>query len=184
MQPRQQGSEFVGTRLRRLTEKLLARKTGQIVAGLDGSNVIDEIGENAPSSLSATGLNMPGPVDNALVWCALWGIGQLPLSLRTDRAAATSGHLECGRHEWFYVPVWNQPWQPARLRSILASEQLRQAATTGIPQIGTNEIAARAAKNWLRARSVIGMLRFPIGRFGNSDQTTERRALRGEAIPL
>jgi CRISPR-associated protein Csb3 len=117
------------------------------------------------------------------VWCALWGIGQMPLAMRTERAALTSGHLGRSRHEWFYVPVWNRPWRPARLRSILASEQLRQAAATGIAHIGTDELATQAAASWLRARGVIGVLRFPIGRFG-SDNAPERRARRGEAIPL
>lgn len=182
MQPRNRGSEFVGNRLRPLAEKLLAREPGRIAAGLDGGTAVDELG-GKPDSVSATGLTTPGPVDNALVWCALWGIGQMPLAMRTDRAAVTSGHLGRSRREWFYVPVWNRPWRPARLRSVLASEQLRRAAATGIPRIGTDEVAARAATTWLRARGVVGVLRFPIGRFG-SDNAPERRALRGEAISL
>ncbi|GLY70722.1 hypothetical protein [Amycolatopsis taiwanensis] len=182
MQPRNRGSEFVGNRLRPLTEKVPRRRPGQIAAGLDGSNVIDELG-GKPDSVSATGLTTPGPVDNALVWCALWGIGQMPLALRTDRAALTSGHLGRSRREWFYVPVWNRPWRPARLRSILASEQLRQAAATGIEHTAIDELAGRAATSWLRTRGVVGVLRFPIRRFG-SDNAPERRALRGEAIPL
>lgn len=181
MQPRNRGSEFVGNRLRPLTEKLLARKTGQIAAGLAGTSVIDELG-GKPDSVSATGLTTPGPVDNALVWCALWAIGQMPLSMRTNRPALTSGHLRTGRDEWFFVPVWEGQWRPARLRSILAAEQLRQAATIGIPKLGDDVLATRAATTWLRARGVIGLVRFPIGRFG-SDNAPERRALRGEVIP-
>jgi CRISPR-associated protein Csb3 len=129
---------------------------------------------------------MPGPADNALVWCALWGIGQFPLAMRPDRTAATTGHLGRSRREWFYVPVWTTPWRPARLRSILAAQQLRQAATTGLTQPRTDNTDAlntRAAAAWLQTRGVIGILRFPIGRFG-SDNAPERRARRGEAIPL
>jgi CRISPR-associated protein Csb3 len=182
MQPRNRGSEFIGNRLRPLAAKLLARQPGQIVAGLAGASVVDELG-GKPDSVSATGLTTPGPVDNALVWCALWAIGQMPLAMRTTGPALTTGHLGRTRTEWFYVPVWNQPWRPARLRSILASHQLRQAAATGIPQAGTDPLAIRTATTWLRARDVAGVVRFPIGRFG-SDNAPERRALRGEAIPL
>jgi CRISPR-associated protein Csb3 len=181
MQPRNRGSEFVGNRLRPLTEKLLARKPGKIAAGLDGSSISDELG-GKPDSVSATGLTTPGPVDNALVWCALWGIGQLPLALRREGAARTSGHLGRSRQEWFYVPAWTGPWRPARLRSVLASTQLRAAAAAGLPDIG-DDLAARSAATWLRAHGTFGVLRFPIGRFG-SDNAPERRALRGEAIPL
>jgi len=182
MQPRNRGSEFVGNRLRPLTEKLLARNHGQIAAGLAGTIIVDELG-GKPDSVTATGLTMPGPVDNALVWCALWGIGQLPLALRTDSAAATTGHLGRTRREWFYVPVWDRPWRLARLRSILASGQLRRTASTGIPQLGQDTLAALAGATWLTARGVIGVVHFPIGRFG-SDNAPERRTLRGEAIPL
>jgi CRISPR-associated protein Csb3 len=182
MQPRNRGSEFVGNRLRPLTAKLLGRKSGQITAGLDGSQVVDEL-DGKPDSVSATGLTMPGAVDSALVWCALWGIGQFPLALQAGAAAATSGHFGRNRREWFYVPVWEGAWRPARLRSILASGQLRLAAATGLPRVAPDDLVLQAAMTWLRARGVIGVVRFPIARFG-SDKAPERRALRGEPIPL
>lgn len=182
MQPRNRGSEFVGNRLRPLTAKLLARKPGQITAGLDGSQVVDELG-GKPDSVSATGLTTPGPVDGALVWCALWGIGQFPLALRVGATAATSGHLGRSQREWFYAPVWEGAWRPARLRSILASGQLRLAAATGLQRMASDDLVPQAAMTWLRARGVIGVIRFPIGRFG-SDNAPERRALRGEPISL
>ncbi|GAA1232748.1 hypothetical protein GCM10009676_15010 [Prauserella halophila] len=181
MQPRNRGSEFVGNRLRPLAEKLLVRKPGQIVAGLDGSAASDELG-GKPDSVSATGMTTPGPVDSALVWCALWGIGWFPLAHRVSGTAVTSGHLGRSRREWFYVPVWRGRWRPARARSILASAQLRDAASTGLTD-EHDPLGGRAASTWLRARGVAGVLRFPIGRFG-SDNAPERRALRAEAIPL
>lgn len=185
MQPRNRGSEFVGNRLRPLSEKLLARNPGMIAAGLDGTSTVDEL-DGSPYGVSATGLTTPGPVDNALVWCALWAIGQMPLAARTDRtgrASVTSGHLGRSRREWFYVPVWTGAWHPARLRSILASRQLRQTAASGLDGFDADQLTARAAGTWLSARGVDGVMRFPIGRFG-SDNAPERRALRGEAIPL
>lgn len=180
MQPRNRGSEFVGNRLRPLTAKLLSRKPGFIAAGLDGTRPVDELG-GKPDSVSATGLTTPGPVDNALVWCALWGIGQFPTSLRTTAPASTSGHIGGRRREWFYAPVWEGLWRTARLRSVLAARQLRDTASTD-PQRGAEDLAVRAG-HWLRARGVVGVLRFPIGRFG-SDNAPERRALRAQPIPL
>lgn len=181
MQPRNRGSEFVGNRLRPLSAKVLARKPGHIAAGLDGSRPVDELG-GKPDSVSATGLTTPGPVDNALVWCALWGIGQLPTALRTGTPATTSGHLGGSRREWFYAPVWDGLWWPARLRSILAAGQLRDAASGDLTGAG-EDLRARSGRTWLRARGAVGVLRFPVGRFG-SENAPERRALRAEPIPL
>jgi CRISPR-associated protein Csb3 len=181
MQPRNRGSEFVGNRLRPLAAKILAREPGQIAAGLAGTSTVDELG-GKPDSVTATGLAMPGPVDNALVWCALWGIGQLPTALRTTGPAVTSGHLGRPRQEWFYVPVWQGRWRPARLRTILASTQLRHTVAASTPNPTVDALTARTAAIWLAARGIIGVMRFQIGRFG-SDNAPERRALRGEEIP-
>ena len=58
----------------------------------------DEL-DSSPDSRTATGLAGLGPTDNALTWCALWGISQFPIAMRvngTGRAsgtAVTSGHI-------------------------------------------------------------------------------------------
>jgi CRISPR-associated protein Csb3 len=180
MQPRNQGSEFVGNRLRKLAGAVAARDPAQIMAGLLGDTIRDEIGGDKPDSRTATGLASPGPTDNALARCALWGISQLPLAMRVNTTAVTSGHLGQGRNEWFYVPVWRGEWQPARLRSILASAALRVTAATRLGLNSDAEISAASA--WLSARGVEGLVRFPIQRFG-SGNAPERRAMRGEPIP-
>jgi CRISPR-associated protein Csb3 len=115
--------------------------------------------------------------------------------------AVTTGHLGRGRHEFFYVPVWQSSWRPARLRAMLASNQLRVAASSGLDRTGrptgnsppgstvpapvpmhtASEITA--ARRWLAERGTDGVIRFPVQRFG-SDNAPERRALTGEAIPL
>ncbi|MFP5023508.1 hypothetical protein [Pseudonocardia phyllosphaerae] len=180
MQPRNRGSEFVGNRLRPLIDKLAARPAGTIAGGLDGSSVRDELG-GKPDSVSATGLTTPGPVDNAVVWCALWAIGQFPLAPRINHTALTSGHLGRPRREWFTTPYWTTPWRPARLRTILAARQLSTAACAGLPDLA-DPLAVRAAQTWLHARGADAVARFPIGRFG-SDNAPERRALRAELLP-
>jgi CRISPR-associated protein Csb3 len=201
MQPRNQGSEFVGNRLRKIADAV-ARRTGeQILAGLTGASIRDEAERNAVDSRTATGLAEPGPTDNAVAWCALWGISQLPLAMRVRDTAITTGHLGRARSEFFYAPVWQSPWRPARLRAVLASAQVRIVASSGldrtgrpvrnppsrvaapphIPMYTSNEIAA--AERSLAERGVVGVVRFAINRFG-SDNAPERRAMRGEPIPV
>jgi CRISPR-associated protein Csb3 len=75
-------------------------------------------------------------------------------------------------------------WRPARLRTVGAARQLRTDAAAGLPDLrapvtGTQ---AAAARTWLAARGVEGLVRFPIHRFG-SDNAPERRAMSGELIP-
>lgn len=183
MQPRNQGSEFVGSRLRKLAGKVAARGSDAVAAGIEGTLPVDEIGSDRVDSRTPTGLASPGPTDNALAWCALWGIGQLPSTPRIDAAAVTSGHLGRSRREWFYVPVWEAAWRPSRLRSVLASQQLHDAATRDLADRSAADPAREVrSRSWLAARGVIGIVRFPIERFG-SDSAPERRAMRGVTLP-
>jgi CRISPR-associated protein Csb3 len=82
--------------------------------------------------------------------------------------------------------MWNQPWRPARLRSVLASAQLHTAAGSDLPLRDRERLSALAVESdrrWLNARGVLGIVRFPIHRFG-SDNAPERRAMRGELVPV
>lgn len=187
MQPRNQGSEFVGTRLRQLAGTVARRDPAEILAGLRGDSVEDELGHNTSGSRTATGLASPGPADNALAWCALWGISQFPLAPRVNGAgrtsgtALTSGHISHRPGESFLVPMWKGRWRPARLRTVLASLELRTAAATGLNLPAYTDTQISVAHAWLAARNVEGIMRFPIHRFG-SDNAPERRAMRGEPI--
>ncbi len=192
MQPRNQGSEFVGTRLRKLAAAVAARSTGDVAAGLRGQSVRDEAGGDKPDSRTATGLAPPGPTDNALAWCALWGLGQFPIAMRVTKGpsstgvpALTTGHVGRGRREWFYAPMWDGRWRPARLRSVLAGRPLRTVSAAGLDLPGSpvSSGEAAAAGAWLAARGVRGVVRFPVGRFG-SGEAPQRRAMCGDAIPV
>ncbi len=186
MQPRNRGSEIVGTRLRSLAAAVAARQPAAITAGLTGA--LPPPG-NKPALSHTVGLTATGQADNALVWCALWGISQLPVAPRisTGRrsgAARTTGHIGRSRKEWFYTPVWYQPWRPARLRTMLASAQLRTTASSDLDLLERDKPTAPAidaSRRWLAARDVVGVVRFPIQRFG-SDNAPERRAMRGEFV--
>lgn len=201
MQPRNNGSEFIGNRLRKVADAVAARTAGQILSGLLGDSLRDEAEHDVANSRTATGLAGPGPTDNTLAWCALWGISQLPLAMRVKGMAVTTGHLGRGRQEFFYAPVWQSSWRPARLRAMLASAQLRIAASSGLDRSGRvlenqppgatvpapvpmhtgSEITA--ARHWLAERGVDGLVRFPVHSFG-SNKAPERRALTGQPIPV
>lgn len=189
MQPRNRGSEFVGTKLRPIAEAVARRDPATVLSGLRGDRVEDELSRNASGSRTATGLTTPGPTDNALAWCALWGISQFPLAMRVNGSgrasgtAVTSGHLNHRRQEWFYVPLWQGRWRLARLRSVLASQELRTAAASGLKLPGYTDPQVTAAKAWLGARKVDGIMRFPVERVG-SDKAPERRALRAQPVAV
>jgi len=183
MQPRNQGSEFVGTRLRSLAVAVAGRAPGGAVSGLSGATSVDEIGNDSASSSTPTGFSNVGPTDNAVAWCAMWGISQLPTVSRARKQAVTSGHLGQRRREWFYAPVWRGEWRPPRLRSVLASGQLRGAASADLePPIAADATQQAAAGAWLAVRGVVGIMTFPIVEFGSKDAPA-RRAMAGSSWP-
>ncbi|MGH3815660.1 MAG: hypothetical protein ACRDUV_24940 [Pseudonocardiaceae bacterium] len=180
MQPRNQGSEFVGTRLSPLARAVAARADDEVLGGLTGAAPVDEINSRKADSRTPTGLAAPGPTDNALAWCALWGFSQLPLALRARQAAIASGHVGQSSAGWFHTLTWNDDWRMARLRSMLASRQAREVAETHVLDRGddrgvTGVVSDDAARRWLAARGVRAVLCFPVSRYG-SDSAPERRA--------
>lgn len=177
MQPRNQGSEIVANRFAPLARYVGTRSLDVVVAGLRGEVTNDELGHGQPDSRSATGFRGPGPVDDALAWCALWGISQFPLTPSTRKPAATAGHLGPTSGGWFYVPTWRGDWSASRLRTILASRQLRAFATEAIGE-STAEPTLGVSAKWLAARGVRAVVTFPVERFG-SPSAPERRAQRG-----
>jgi len=190
MKTRNRGEEFVGNRLRPLAERVAARSVEAIELGLTGRAPEDELGKNEVDSRTATGLAAPGPTDNALAWCALWGISQFPVIARIQRPSRTAGHLpaprgaERDRRGWFYVPVPVRPIALPRLRTVIVSDQLAQAATTG-PEgpAGLGVLDFEAACGWLADRGIAALVRFSIGEYGSAN-APERRAMLGTVIAI
>lgn len=186
MQPRNTGAEFVKTRLRKLADHVAKRTVHHVRSGLTGETLVDECGSGKADSQTSTGFAGIGPTDNALAWCALWGISAFPLAMRVatgnrfGRPAVSSGHADHRRAEYFFVPFWNVGWRPARLRSVIAARALAVAAMAGQ---GPSDEPTAAARTWLRTRDVRGIVRFPVGQ-PLSGKTRERRAMSGQFISV
>jgi CRISPR-associated protein Csb3 len=190
LQPRNSGATFVANRLRRLAQTVSGRDPAAIIDGLTGRRVEDEAAENRPNSRTATGLAGPGPTDNAVAWCALWGISQLPVAHQVLSPSRTAGHVNASRvgdprHGWLCLPVPERPVPVPRLRTILASAQLISAvpAQTEDARPAQEALHAERVRAWLLARGVGAVVRFPIEEFG-SGNASERRVLAGEVWPL
>lgn len=185
LQPRNQGSEIVGNRLSPLAKAVAGRSREEVLEALVGSRTLDSIGNDMPDSRSAVGFRGPGPVDDVVSWCALWGISQFALN-RTARKTTTAGNLGSSEGEWFFVPIWEGGWTPARLRTVLASSQLRVTAKAFISNSGNEESGEQAMAGtlrWLESRAVKALVLFSVRQFG-SRSAPERRAQRGVVYPL
>lgn len=182
MQSRNGGNEFVQTKLAPLANVVANWAPEAIAAGICGRATNDELACGRADSRTPTGLRLPGPVDNALVWCALWGIAWTQLALRTQTTAATSLHGGDPATGFLAVPAWNSPWSPARARTVLTRASLKTLAKYGN---GTADDYQRvtAAQQRLRAYGCASVVRFPIFRSANAS-APERWAQLGTAIRL
>jgi len=186
MKTRNRGEDFVRHRLRKLAETVAARDRVAVLAGLTGRTVVDEAGKGEPESRTATGLAAPGPVDNVLAWCGLWGLSQLPLIPRLTQRSETAGYGSLrgpgGRHEWFHLPVAARPITLARLRSLIVSAQLPILGHAEQLGDGHDRLEFERARSWLAARGVGAVVTFPIW-VSDNPNAPERRALLGSITP-
>lgn len=186
MQARNRGSNLVHTKIAKLARIVAARTAPEVTDGLAGEELTDEMAAGEPSR-SATGFAPLGFVDNAVAWCAFWGLAALPVAPRAGRPSITSTFLPRGKGvpESAVVPLWTRPMRPARLRALLADDRLPVAAAES-PDGGDNAggiVAKEGAARWLAARGVVALVRFPIEVHG-SQNAPERRAARGELLEV
>lgn len=183
MQPRNQGSEFVGSRLRKAADAVAKRTSEAVLDGLRETVANDTARKNTSDSRSAAGLQPPGPVDDALAWCALWGIADAPLAYSTTGRAQTSVCLrDRDKNEYFYTPIWRGLWHPAHLRSILASGHFTQAASALIAP-SADSASDISGQGWLADRGVTALVMFPVTVHGSAS-APERRANQGILRPI
>lgn len=177
MQPRNQGSELVGTKLRPLAEAVARRTEEQVRAGLLGEQPLDELAGQRADGRTATNLRLPGPTDTAQAWVALWGISQTTVAHQVLRSSRTATHVpRQGEHGpragTFVLPVWQGAWRPARLRGVLRSAALADVGADLVAGVEPKHVA----RSWLAQRGVLAVLTFPVST-GGSKSAPERRAL-------
>lgn len=191
MQPRNQGSEFVGTLLRKLAATVAARSDAAVAAGLTGASQTDEAANDKPDSRSAGNLRPPGATDNALAWMAMWGLATAPVAHQVHTPSATATHLpaspntgegDAGHADHVVAPLWTGHWTVARLKAVLASRALTGRGHAALAD-SANPGQAQADEEWLLQRGVRALVLFPVATFG-SDNAPERRVLPGRVLRL
>ncbi len=188
LQPRNSGSEFVGTRLRSLAAAVAVRTVDEVADGLTGASSQDEVGKDSPDSRSAANLRPPGATDNALAWVAMWGLASTAVAQDVGRQSRTSGHLPWSRGAGLgdevrgghvVAPMWRGWWSLAKLQAVLCSAALSEVAGAA----RTSPAPASRAKGWLVEQGVVGLVLMPVHTFG-STQLEERRVMPGSDVRL
>lgn len=186
MKTRNRGEEFIRDRLCHLAANVAARTLTRVSDGLTGLRSIDEAGKDAPDSRSSTGLTTPGPTDNAIAWCALWGIAAAP-TLPTSDWDPDSRGMSQTPGTWprdrvhpthFGVPVFTRPATVGRWSAVLVSRPFDLAMrglASGLPDV--------EAQSWLREQGVRALACFP-SRVVGSASAPERQLLTGQAHPM
>ncbi|MBM7368532.1 hypothetical protein [Gordonia hydrophobica] len=183
MKTRNRGEDFTRNRLALLAASVSNRAADEIARGLNGEALNDS--KAGPDSRTGTGLVPPGSVDDAVAWCALWGIASFALYPRVRGLAVTPA---AGPHNRFHptemvLPVFTIPTSPAKVRRILRSQDLAEAAfgEEGANQSG--DLRRQAAYDRLTTQGVRALVRFPIKKAGSSS-APERQVLAGRVVPL
>lgn len=174
MKTRNRGEEFVGNRLSKLASTVSSLDKDSIDAGLTGRNISDPLGKDRPDSRTSTGLTPPGPVDDALAWCGLWGISGFILVPGTGSdISATAGAVPQQRlhPRSLVIPITEKPMSPAAWRALMATRAI-------IDITSSDESSMATASDYLKARGVLGICTFPVYTTNNSN-APERMVLSG-----
>lgn len=179
MKTRNRGEEFVQHRLSRLSAALGSWTEGEIEAGIAGRASRDAAGGDGPNSRTPTGLTSPGPLDNALAWCALWGISSLQTVPQRGRISASAGvdpTSTLTHPRVMALPVRTSPTHPSLWRELASSDQFARCAFAG-------DEDASASRVWLRAHNVAAVVHFQTVVAGSSS-APERYLLPGRVDVL
>lgn len=173
MKTRNRGEEFIGQRLAPLATEVATWSPDSIANGLTGTTVRDAVGSNAVDSRTPTGLSSPGPTDNALAWCALWGISAFTLVPQVSGMSATAGAVPPGRNypDFLAVPVTDIPCSLAMWRGLARSHEL-------LNSFSKDPLVTAQARQSLGQRGVIGACTFPMHASDNKS-APERSLLSG-----
>ncbi len=132
MKTRNRGEEFLQNRLSLLVASVAARSVADVRAGLTGELVRDEVGKDAATSRTPTGLRSPGRSDNAQAWCALWGLSLfpvrpvMPVAGPSPRRSRVGGVVSVRPRIWFGLPLFGTEVSVARVRAVGRSAALTE----------------------------------------------------------
>lgn len=181
MKTRNRGEDFVRNRLSSLASVVAERDPVMIEKSLTAGTVDDSAGK--VDSRTGTGLVPPGPVDDSVAWCALWGISAFRLFPRLSGVALTPGAWPTDRVHptMMALPMYTTFLAPAKLRRVLRSEDFSHAA---FGRDGRAEsIGSARARERLSAMGVRGVVKFPIRKAGSAS-APERQVLSGTFEPF
>ncbi|MBT1165780.1 CRISPR-associated protein Csb3 [Bifidobacterium simiarum] len=173
MTPRNGGQEFVGGRLRDLSKVVSGRDISQIINGLLGKTITDEIDvqKKQPGKetkkFTANGLRSPSITDNAQAWCALFGISAFPvMKSTTSNFGSTAAFAQIGsqNNPFVVLPIWLNPWTIDRYRAVVRSRALLTIGLEGAFGVSPSDddrkrsgiLPAEVAhsRRWLKNKSV------------------------------
>lgn len=178
MKTRNRGEEFIGNRLAPLARIVASRSVSSIYDGLTGASVTDESGKGKPDSRTSTGLTPPGPTDDTLAWCGLWGISGFNVIPAVSQVSATAGALPLRKlhTEKALIPIVDQMLTPAAWRALMAERAVNDLVSEDLER-------RSVAASELARRGVVGACKFKVHR-GGSSSAPERMILSGEYGPL
>lgn len=176
MKTRNRGEDFVQHRLAPLAKAVAARTPEGVLDGLTGRSTMDEVGRDSSDSRTPTGFTTPRPTDNALAWCALWGISQLWLVPQVGAMSQTAGTWPRRRvhPDLFALPAFNRPVTVSMWRLVAGSRAFDRVAFVDPEAQETL---------WLREHAVAGIVRFRT-RIAGSSSAPERLLLDGDIQSL
>lgn len=170
MKTRNRGEDFVANRLALLAKSVASRAPDQVLVGLTGELVADEVGGHSGTSRTPTGLTVPRTTDNAIAWCALWGLAATTLIPQANEMSQASGSYP---RQWVHpkrmaLPVVVMPTTPSKWIRLLGSRKFDLASFNDDPQ----------AKQSCAAVGITAIVRFPVDVRGSAS-APERVLLAG-----
>lgn len=193
MRTRNRGTDLIADRLLPLVREVAEWPEEKIWAGLSGATVDDSTSNSKDDSRTSTGFRLPGPVDSARAWCALWALSLFPVLPDSRDGSASPAYLPLPRGgraaHALLVPVVTAATSVERLAMLVRSKALVDAAEGGRqtarnPGDQASHLMSRSsARAQLRSWGALGIMQFPV-QFVGSASAPERQTLAGSFFRL
>lgn len=178
MKTRNRGMEFLKDGLVPMAAALAAREPDEVLDGLTGTRVADEVGKNKPESRTATGLGPVGPTDVARAWAGLWAIAAVPVMPLVGERSVSPAAVPPSRGErgLLLMPMSTGWVTPSRWR-----RAMRSAVTVAAAGRHGDDVEVAAARDQLAAWGFRELMVYEVSVTG-STSAPERRALSGRRV--